>query len=104
MKHLEMISFPVMTSILGVQLSYNHVVVVWKKTIIDFENKYPYSLLVDNLNKLAGKNSHFHKLVGGIGILPSLIMKKTNQDMTNWGEEDMKEKLCHLFKKKECWY
>ena len=47
-KHLEMISFPVIISILGVQSSYNHVVVVWKKMIIDFENEYPYSLSVDN--------------------------------------------------------
>jgi hypothetical protein len=35
-KHLEMILFPVIISILGVQSSYNHVVVVWKNMIIDF--------------------------------------------------------------------
>jgi hypothetical protein len=100
-KHLEMISFPVIISILGVQSSYNHVVVVWKKMIIDFENEYPYSLSVDNLNKLAGKNNRFHKLVRGVGILPSIAMKKKHNDKGDWGEGDMKTELRHLFKKKE---
>jgi hypothetical protein len=100
-KHLEMISFPVIISILGVQSSYNHVVVVWKKMIIDFENEYPYSLSVDNLNKLAGKNNRFHKLVRGVGILPSITMKKKHNDTGDWGEGEMKTELRHLFKKKE---
>ena len=100
-KHLGMISFPVIISILGVQSSYNHVVVVWKKMIIDFENEYPYSLSVDNLNKLAGKNNRFHKLVCGVGILPSITMKKKHNDKGDWGEGDMKTELRHLFKKKE---
>ena len=100
-KHLGMILFPVIISILGVQSSYNHVVVVWKKMIIDFENEYPYSLSVDNLNKLAGKNNRFHKLVRGVGILPSIAMKKKHNDKGDWGEGDMKTELRHLFKKKE---
>ena len=69
--------------------------------IIDFENKYPYSLSVDNLNKLAGKNNCFHKLVRGVGILPSITIKKKSNDKGDWGEGDMKDKLHHLFKKKE---
>ncbi len=73
-----------------------------KKMIIDFENKYPYSVSVDNLDKLAGKNNCFHKLVREFGILPSITMKKKNNDTCNWGEGDMKVKLLHLFKKKEC--
>ena len=100
-KHLGMISFPVIISILGVQSSYNHVVVVWNKMIIDFENEYPYSLSVDNLNKLAGKNNHFHKLVRGVGILPSIAMKKKLNHTGDLGEGLMKTQLRHLFKKKE---
>jgi hypothetical protein len=95
--NLSKISFPVIVSVVGRHSSYNHVVVVWKKMIIDIEHEYPFALTVDNVDSLAGRNNPFHKLVRGIGILPSKAMKKMNSDYSDWGEGNMKGELRHLF-------
>jgi hypothetical protein len=51
------IGFPVIVSLVGKYSSYNHVVVVWKKKIIDIEHEYPFELTVNNVDSLAGKKS-----------------------------------------------
>ena len=94
--NLSKISFPVIVSVVGQHSSYNHVVVVWKKMIIDIEHEYPFALTVDSVDSLAGRNNPFHKLVRGIGILPSRAMKKLNSDYSDWGEEKMTGELRHL--------
>jgi len=43
--------------LVGKYSSYNHVVVVWKKKIIDIEHEYPFELTVNNVDSLAGKKS-----------------------------------------------
>ena len=70
--------------------------VVWKKFIIDIENEYPFALMVESVDSLAERNNPFHKLVHGIGILPSRAMKKIN-DYSDWVEEKITGKLRHLF-------
>ena len=55
--NLSKISFPAIVSVVGQFSSYNHVVVVWKKMIIDIEHEYPFKLTVDNVDSLAGKKS-----------------------------------------------
>ncbi len=72
--------------------------VVWKKIIIDIKHEYPFALTVDSVDSLVGRNNPFHKLVRGIGILPSRAMKKNNNDYSDWGEEKMTGELRHLFK------
>jgi hypothetical protein len=99
--NLSKISFPVIVSVVGRYSSYNHVVVVWKKMIIDIEHEYPFALTVGNVDSLAGRNNPFHKLVRGIGILPSKAMKKMNSDYSDWGEGKMRGELHHLFKQKQ---
>ena len=71
---------------------------VWKKIIIDIEHEYPFALTVDSVDNLAGEKNPFHKLVRGIGILPSRAIKKMNRDYSDWGEEKMTGELRHLFK------
>ena len=88
-------------SVVGRYSSYNHVVVVWKKKIIDIEHEYPFEMTVDNVDTLAGKNNPYHKLVRGIGILPSRAMKKRNEDYSDWGDGKMRGELQHLFKQKQ---
>jgi hypothetical protein len=66
--NLSKINFPVIVLVVGRFSSYNHVVVVWKKMIIDIEHEYPFELTVDNVDGLAGKNNPFHKFVSGFGI------------------------------------
>ena len=53
--YLSKMSFPVIVSLVGKYSSYNHVVVVWKKKIIDIEHENPFKLKVDNVDCLAGK-------------------------------------------------
>ena len=47
------------------------------------EHDYPFKLTVDNVDTLAGKNNPYHKLVRGVGILPSRAMKKKNSDYSD---------------------
>jgi len=95
--NLSKIGFPVIVSLVGKYSSYNHIVVVWKKKIVDIEHEYPFKLMVDNVDTLAGKNNPYHKLVRGFGILPSRAMKKKNSDFSDWGEGKMRGELRHLF-------
>ncbi len=96
--NLSKIGFPVIVLLVGKYSSYNHVVVVWKKKIIDIEHEYPFELTVDNVDTLAGKNNPYHKLVCGFGILPSRAMKKKNRDYSDWVEGKMTGELRHLFR------
>ena len=64
-----------------------------EKMIIDIEHEYPFALTVDSVDSLAGRNNLFHKLVRGIGILPSRAMKNMNRDYSDWGEEKMTGEL-----------
>ena len=52
---MSKIGFPVIVLLVGKYSSYNHVVVVWKKKIIDIEHEYPLKLTVINVDTLAGK-------------------------------------------------
>ncbi len=70
--------------------------------IIDIEeHEYPFALRVDNIDSLAGRNNPFHKLVHGIGILPSRAMKKMNSDYSDWGDGKMMGELRLLFMQKQ---
>ena len=53
--NLSKISFPVIVLLVGKYSSYNHILVVWKKKIIDIEHEYPFELAEDNVDTLAGK-------------------------------------------------
>ena len=89
---------PVIVLVVGQFSYYNHIVVVWKKKIIDIEHEYPFELTVDSVDSLAGGKKPFHKLVRGFVILSSRAMKKMNNDYSDWGEGKMRGELQHLFK------
>jgi hypothetical protein len=97
--NLFKLRFPVILSILGERSSYNHVVVVWKQMVIDFENEKTSALTIETIENIAGINNRFHKFVRGYGILPSKAMKRAVNDWTDWGEKDMHGDLRYLFKK-----
>ena len=69
------ISFPVIVSLIDKYSSYNHVVVIWKKKIIDVDHEYLFELAVDTVDCLAGKKN-FHKFVCGYSIISSKFVKK----------------------------
>ena len=99
--NLSKISFPVIVSVVGRFSSYNPVVVVCKKIIIDIEHKYPLELTVDNVDSLAGKTNPFNKCVREFGILPSMAMKMMNRDYSDWGEGKMTGELRYFIRQRE---
>jgi len=98
-KHLQQVQLPVLLSVAGMNSLYNHVVIVWKNEIIDFEAEYTYRLTVPNMDRVCGPNNPLAKLNRGYIILPSRKMKQCVGDFSDWGETIMKDNLHHLFVK-----
>jgi hypothetical protein len=67
--------------------AYQHVVVVWKEMVIDYESKYTYPLTEDTLRQICGVNTTFQRISCGYGILPSKFCKalQVNQNIQDWG-------------------
>jgi hypothetical protein len=93
---LHAIRLPMIISVVGKQSYYNHVVVAWRDEIIDFEEKFTYSVSMENVDRICGPKNPFHKVSRGYIILPSKIMKRSIGDFSDWGEKDVLEKYSHL--------
>ncbi len=67
--------------------AYQHVVVVWREMVIDYESKYTYPLTEDTLRQICGVNTTFQRISYGYGILPSKFCKalQVNQNIQDWG-------------------
>jgi hypothetical protein len=61
LKALLEIKFPVVISVQAQRASYNHVVVIWRKMVIDYESKYMYPLTEDSLRQVCGFTTTFQK-------------------------------------------
>lgn len=94
--NLSQIKFPVVLSMKITNARYNHVIIVWRKTIIDFEQPTTYPLTVNNLDFSCGPASQFLTVDRGYGILPSRDMKKAC-NIADWGESDVDDELKNLF-------
>lgn len=57
--NILMIPFPVLIPIIGKQQTFNHVIVVRKGDIIDFEAEQTLSLSIENMEYICGRNSTF---------------------------------------------
>ena len=51
-ENLRLIQLPIILSVIGKESHYNHVVVMWRNEIIDFENKVKYPLNVANAKNI----------------------------------------------------
>ena len=69
--NMSKVKFPLLVSICSTRSNYNHVVVVWKNQIIDFESQSTFPLTVSNLNYCCGPSSVFLGVERGYGIIPS---------------------------------
>lgn len=96
---LAQIRLPIMISVLGQHSVYNHVVVAWRGIIIDFETRQPYPLTLSNVDNICGAKNPFMKLTRGYVICPSRRMKIAVGDLSDWGEQDIRKNLMHLFRK-----
>ncbi len=100
-ENLAKIQLPVILLIVGKEAYYNHVVVVWRKEIIDFESREKYPLSVANVKNICGSSNPFLRVSRGYVILPSKKMKHAVGDKSDWGETDLMKKFAHLFSKSE---
>jgi hypothetical protein len=67
--------------------AYQHVVVVWREMVIDYESMYTYPLTEDTLRQICGVNTTYQQISCGYGILPSKSCKalQANQNIQDWG-------------------
>jgi len=89
-----------MMSICGTMSNYNHVIVVWKNQIIDFESETTFPLTVSNLNYCCGSSSVFLGVDRGYGIIPSKKIKLDCSDLSDWGENEIQSNIKYMFKTK----
>ena len=97
--YLSQITLPVILSVSGRNSLFNHVVVVWRNDIIDFESHYTYQLTVANVDRICGPKNPFSKINRGYMILRSRKMKSSMCDFSDWGESIMWGTPAHLFSK-----
>jgi len=91
------VRLPVILSVVGKQSYFNHVVVVWRSHIIDFESEETYHLTVNNVENICGPKNCFLRISRGYVILPSRKMKAAIGDISDWGEKDLLDNFSHLF-------
>jgi hypothetical protein len=70
LKVLLEIKFPMLISVESKFAAYQHVVVVWREMVIDYESMYTYPLTEDTLRQICGVNTTFQQISCGYGILP----------------------------------
>ncbi len=71
LKALLEIKFPVVISVQAQRTTYNHMVLIWRKMVIDYESKYIYPLAEDSLRQACGFTTTFQRITCGYGIFPS---------------------------------
>ena len=67
--------------------AYQHVFVVWREMVTDYESMYTYPLTEDTLQQICSVNTTFQQISCGYGFLPSTICKalQANQNIQDWG-------------------
>ncbi len=87
------IEFPVIISVQTQRTTYNHVVVIWRKMVIDYESKYIYPLTEDSLRQVCGFTTTFQQITCGYGIFPSRHIRQSpdNVHIKDWGTSEYYE-------------
>jgi hypothetical protein len=77
-------------SVQSSQALYKHVVVVWRKKIIDFECMHTYPLTEESLRQVCGVHTTFQRIVSGYGIFPSKKIRTSSENdyVQDWGMND----------------
>ncbi len=93
LKALLEIKFPVIISVQAKRATYNHVVVIWRKMVIDYESKYIYPLTEDSLRQVCGFTTTFQRITSGYGIVPSrqICQSPENVHIKDWGTSEYYE-------------
>ncbi len=90
LKALLEIKFPVNISVQAQRATYNHVAVIWRKMVIDYESKYIYPLTEDSLRQVCGFTSTFQQITSGYGIVQSRHIRQSpeNVHIKDWGASE----------------
>jgi hypothetical protein len=93
LKALLEIEFPVIISVQAQHATYNHVVVIWRKMVIDYEFKYIYPLTEDSLRQVCGFTTTFQRITCGYGIftLRHIFQSPENVHIKDWGTSEYYE-------------
>ncbi len=85
LKALLMIQFPMVISVQSKQATYNYVVVVWQKMVIDFESSHTYLLTGESLKQVCGIHTTFFMINRGYGLFPlkKICNLKENSNITS---------------------
>ncbi len=57
--------------------TYNHVVVIWRKMVIDYESTYIFPSAEDSLRQVCGFTTTFQRITCGYGIFPSRQIRQS---------------------------
>ncbi len=79
LKALLEIKFPMLISVESKFVAYQHVVVVWREMVIDYDSMYMYPLTEDTLRQICGVNTTFQQISCGYGIYLQKIAKHYKQ-------------------------
>jgi hypothetical protein len=84
---LTEIKFPMIISVMGTHACYQHVVVVWRGMVIDYESEYTFSLTNDSLSQICGVNTSYAGISCGYEIFPPKNIKNSmeNSSIEDWG-------------------
>ncbi len=90
LKALLEIKFPVIISVKAQRATYNHVIVIWRKMVIDYESRYIYPLTEDSLRQVCGFTTTFQWITSGYGIFPSrqICQLPENVHIKDWGTSE----------------
>jgi hypothetical protein len=90
LKALLEIKFPVIISVQAQRATYNHVVFIWRKMVIDYESKYIYPLTEDSLRQVCGFTTAFQRITSGYGIFPlrHIHQSPENVHIKDWGTSE----------------
>ncbi len=98
-KGLCTIQLPVILSVVGKESLYKHVVVAWRKKIIDFETSETYLVTAHTVDRICGPKNLFVRVSRAYMLRPSKAMKRAVEDYSDWGEADLLRQFSFLFKK-----
>ena len=90
LKALFAVKFTMLISVESSQATYNHMVVVWRNMIIDFECMHTYALTEKSLRQVCGVHTTFVHLTSEHGIISPkpICSAMKNDNGYNWGMDD----------------
>ena len=90
-KIVPLFRFPVLLSLVGTNSINDHVIVVWKSRIIDFEHEFTYPFNAQNLDFACGVGCSLLKVKFGCGIIPPRSIRKNCNKVgkKDWGGADI---------------